>query len=96
MEHNTALILGNLATCLFGGWVCICRMGMMSGPTTKPAVRLQYIMLFLLFVVSGISWLFGDPATWTQWTMGAIVIAHLVTGWGAWKYGAPYYTRRVQ
>jgi len=74
-------------------------MGMMQGPVTKPAVRLQYILLFLMFVVSAVGmvveFLLGHYVTWVQWVMGCMTVAHLVTGWGAWKYGAPYYTRRT-
>ena len=86
------MIVVNLLLCSVGGWVCICRMGMMTLP--KMAVRSQYVILFMLFAASGISWIYGESPTIVQVAMGAAILAHLLLGWGAWRHGAPRYTMR--
>ena len=91
MDAEQLLILGNLLTCLFGAWLCICRMSMMDS-RTKRSIRAQYTMWFCLFATSGISWTYDEPATLVQLLMGAAVVAHLLLGIGAWRYGAPTYT----
>lgn len=96
MDNSDKLVvLLNLAMCFFGAWVCICRMGMMTGRNTKKAVRIQYAMLFLAFVISGGSyWLFSGSPTEAQIIMGMLILGHLLLGWGAWRNGAPLYTMR--
>lgn len=94
-NSDKIIVVLNLAMCFFGAWVCICRMGMMTGRNTKKTIRAQYAMLFVAFVTSGGSyWLFGEPANEAQILMGILVLGHLLLGWGAWRHGAPLYTMR--
>jgi len=89
------LIVGaNLLVCAGGMWVCICRMGLMSSRTTKLSIRIQYAIWFAMFVASGISWTYDDPASITQLAMTASVLGHLLIGTDAWRYGPPDYTIR--
>lgn len=88
------LVLANLLLCLFGGWVCLCRMTKMRGSTTKMIIRLQYAIWTAVFCASGISFLFGEPATWVQLLLGAGIVGHLALGVTVWRFGAPAYTMR--
>ncbi len=91
---DSALIIANLFACLAGGFVCVCRMGAMPGADAKPSIRFQYFLWFTMFVASGISWLYGQPATIMQFVWSCAVLAYLVIGYGAWRHGAPSYTIR--
>lgn len=94
-NSDKVLITLNLLLCMGGAFVCICRMGMMSGRHTKKVVRGQYVSLFMGFLVSGGSyWLFEAPANFAQIMFGAAVVSFLLLGWGVWKDGAPLYTMR--
>lgn len=86
------LIALNLLICLFGGYLCICRLRVI-GPDTKTPIRVRYVMWFTLFAASGLSWLFDYPASLGQIVMALGVIADLALGFNAWKKGAPTYTR---
>lgn len=94
MENSDKLmVLVNLALCLGGGFVCVCRMGMMTGQGTKWVIRLEYQVLCMLFVLSGGSyWLWQEVPTWAQLAFGVGVLVKLVLGWPAWRYGPPAYT----
>lgn len=88
------LIVLNLLICSFGGYLCICRLRVI-GPQTKTPIRVRYVMWFTLFAASGISWLFGIPATLGQIVMALGVIADLALGFNAWKNGQPGYARQA-
>ena len=87
------LVILNLVVALFGGCICVCRMGVMQGGKTKFAVVLQYNILFTALCASALSWAYGDPADVTQTVLTAAIVLHLVLGFPAWKRGAPAYTR---
>ncbi len=93
-NSDKLLVLVNLAVCVFGGWVCICRMGLMQGSKTKKVVRAQYILLFTSMVVSGISWVYGSIPTVAQLFLSAVIVLHLALGWGAWRHGPPQWVYR--
>ena len=95
MGKAELLILGaNLVVCLAGFVLCVKRMGYMSKRTTKLAIRIQYAILSAFFTASAISWTHDDPASMTQLTMSALVVAFLLCGNDAWRDGAPVYTYR--
>ncbi len=60
---------------------------------TKLAIRSRYVMWFLMFAASGFSFIFGVQPGLGQMLFGLAVIADLALGFGAWKNGAPSYTR---
>lgn len=91
MGADQLLILANLSICLFGAWMCMCRMAFMDS-RTKRTIRVQYAVWFCLFASSALSWTYDDPPTITQLFMGAAVVIHLLLGVGAWRHGAPTYT----
>jgi hypothetical protein len=93
-NSDKVLVIVNLAICLFGGFVCVCRMGLMRGPLTKPEVRAQYILWFVMFVVSGLSWTFDQAASIAQILMSGLVLVSILTKWKEWRYGAPPHTQR--
>ena len=92
MESN--LWAMNLLVCLFGGYICICRMGKMSAKETKPVIRAQYTLWMALFVASGLSWLYGYPATPPQTLLSAGIVLWLALGVSAWRFGTPPHTWR--
>lgn len=92
MESEYTLSLLNLFVCMFGGYVCICRMAKMSASETKLIIRWQYMLWFGLFSASGISWTYDQPATWIQLLMSGSIVTHLLLGLAAWRHGAPAYT----
>lgn len=95
MGKAELLILGaNLVVCLAGFVLCVKRMGYMSKRATKLAIRIQYAILSAFFTASAISWTHDDPASMTQLVMSALVLAFLLCGNDAWRYGAPDYTMR--
>lgn len=92
MENSITAV--NFVLCLFGGWICVCRMDKMTA-ATKPAIKFQYELLFTVFVASGISWTYSEPATFGQLLMTAAVVAQLALGFRAWRSGPPDYTART-
>lgn len=92
---EAVLVALNAVACLAGMWVCLCRMGQMSGSLTKLSIRIQYAITFSIFAASAISWTYHDPASLTQFAMTTALLAHLLIGTGAWRYGPPIYTMRV-
>lgn len=94
MGSELLLILANLGICLFGGYVCICRMGKMTGSETKPVIRAQYVLWMSLFVLSGISWTYESPANMAQLLVSSGMVGILALGVGAWRFGTPPHTWR--
>lgn len=93
--ESKLLIVANLLVCMAGGFMCICRMSMMSLSTTKAEIRWQYVFWFSTFAASGISWTYDEPASFAQLLMSLAIVVHLILGLGAWRNGAPAYTRRL-
>lgn len=87
-----SLIIPNLLMCMFGGYLCICRMKFTSSRTKLP-ILVRYIMWFTAFVISGISWIWDANPTPLQIFLGACVIADLGLGFNAWKNGVPKYAQ---
>lgn len=73
----------------------MCRMAKMSHTETKLEIRIQYMIWFCLFTLSGWSFIVGQPATVVQFLMSAAVGAHLMLGLPIWRWRAPDYTRRL-
>lgn len=94
--NEAVLVALNFVSCLAGAWVCLCRMGQMSGSATKLSIRVQYAITFAIFAASAISWTYNDPASVTQFAMTTAMLAHLLIGTEAWRYGPPDYTMRHQ
>ena len=95
MGSEQLLILSNFLTCTMGGWICICRMKLMSHSETKMEVRAQYMIWFVIFASSGWSFVFGANPNVIQFMMSLGVLAHLLIGSSVWKQRAPDYTRRA-
>ena len=94
MSKSEAIItVVNLAVCMVGFLMCICRNGLMSHHT-KGVIRAQYAIWVSYFVASGISFTFDVPASVIQLGMSTAVVVHLLLGFEAWKSGAPKYTVR--
>lgn len=91
MENNLNFI--NLALALFGGCICICRMGMMAGKIVKQTIRWQYVAWFVALVISV---LYGSPVTFGHLVLTAGLVFYLLTGFGAWRHGMPWYAVRGQ
>ena len=89
---ESKLVIFNLLVCMLGGYLCICRMKSTSNKT-KPVIIARYVMWFSLLCGSGISWLYGHPASLFQIFLGIGVVADLMLGFKAWRHGAPPYTR---
>lgn len=87
------LVLMNFFVCTTGGWIAMCRMSKMSQSDTKLMIRWQYVLWFCGFAISGWSFLFDNPASAAQLVMSCIMLATLAMGIGAWRNGAPTYTR---
>lgn len=95
MTQSELMMLGvNFLVCAVGAQVCICRMKDMSRSSTKLTIRLQYMLWFSYFCASAISWTYDEPASLTQTIMSACVLAQLMLGFSAWRFGPPSYTRR--
>lgn len=95
MAQSDYVILGlNLIVCIAGILICIERMTEMSHTKTKLQIRVQYSLWFSLFIFSGFSWLFHDPADLTQLVMSLMILANLVIGNGAWRQGLPEYAHK--
>jgi len=94
MGNELMLILANLGACLFGIYICLCRMAKMSASETKPIIRAQYTVWVMVFSASGISWIYGYPATPIQILMAAGILAFFALSVGAWRFGAPPHTWR--
>ena len=77
-----------------GGYICMCRMSRMSESETKLQIRIQYMIWFSLFTVSGLSFLFGELATPVQLLMSFAVVAHLLIGIPVWRWETPAYTKK--
>lgn len=92
MQSEAVFTILNLLVCLFGGYVCICRMAKMSARATKLTIRWQYMLWFGLFSASGISWTYDEPANFIQLLMSVSIVTHLLLGVAAWRNGAPAYT----
>lgn len=75
MLNEWALI--NFFVCMAGSFLCICKMAKMGKSTTLLSVRLQYTILFSMFVASTISWVYKEPADMTQVIMGCGMVVFL-------------------
>jgi len=95
MGSDLSLAAFNLIVCSVGGWISICRMAKMSHSETKLAIRLQYMIWFCLFFLSGWSFLVGESATVVQFLMSCGVFGYLAIGFDVWRWRAPDYTRRA-
>lgn len=84
----------NLIVCVLGFWICLCRSKDMKASRTKAVIRYQYTGWAMMFVASGISFLWGERATSVQLAISCWVVAHLMIGWGAWRHGPPRYTEK--
>lgn len=93
MESKLLLLL-NFALCAFGGWVCICRIGAMTGHATKLTIRSQYVMWLALLIMSGLSFLWGHKVTKVEIIFGMAVLCHLLIGFSVWRHGPPAYTAK--
>lgn len=94
MESKLLLLL-NLVLCLFGAWVCICRIGAMTGSTTKRTIRIQYVMWLSLLLMSGLSFLFGHHVTKVEIVFAVCVVSHLLIGFPVWRHGPPAYASKA-
>ena len=95
MRSEQMLIAINLAVCLCGMWLCICRATKMKSHT-KLAIYVPYVIWFTLFFLSAFSHgFFGQPATLMQVFFGIGVIIHIAAGFQAWRHGAPAYSQET-
>lgn len=94
MESKLLLFL-NLALCLFGTWVCICRIGAMTGASTKRTIRIQYVMWLTLLLMSGLSFLWGHRVTKVEIVFAMGVVSHLLIGFSVWRHGPPAYASKA-
>ena len=92
-RSEITLTVINLAVCIVGFLMCVCRNGMMTN-RTKPVIRAQYSIWVGYFVASAISFTFDEPPSLTQVLMSTAVAMHLLLGFEAWRGGAPQYTVR--
>lgn len=72
------LIALNLAVCLGGAYLCICRMTHMSKADTPLPVRQFYTLFFMLFIASGISFLWEIDATILQLAQSGAILVYLI------------------
>ncbi|MGL4834225.1 MAG: hypothetical protein ACRCXH_07435 [Shewanella sp.] len=79
----------NFAICFVGAFVCICRLGVMSN-NTKPAIGNVYVIWMMAFVLSSLSFVF-QPINIMQIVLGTIAAGHHLSGYKAWRGGAPAY-----
>lgn len=94
LSSEELMINLNLLLCLCGGFVAICRMGLMTKSGTKGTVRVIYMLYMMMFATSGISYWWDEPAGIAQILMGACVLCILLMGFGAWRNGAPAHTNK--
>jgi len=92
MPIESLIIVTNLAICLVGLSVCVCRMAQMTQHETKLVIRVQYAIWTGFFVSSAISFTYDAPTTITQTFLSLAVVVHLMLGYNAWRVGAPSYT----
>ena len=88
------VVLLNWIVSSVGGYICMCRMSRMSESETKLQIRIQYMIWFCLFTISGWSFLFGEHATPVQFIMSLAVVAHLMIGVPVWRWETPAYTKK--
>lgn len=72
------LIAINLVVCLGGAYLCICRMMRMSKDDTQLAVRQFYTVFFMLFIASGISFLWEIEVTFLQLAQSGSILVYLM------------------
>jgi hypothetical protein len=89
MENS--LLIANTALAVFAGYICICRMGMMTYGRVKPAIRWQYVGLFTVLVISVV---YGQPVTLGHLALTAGVVFVLSMGFGIWRHGLPMHAMR--
>ena len=88
MGSDQLMDLLNLLTCLVGAGLSICRLVKMNSRVKMPLRVLATIQL-VLFIASGISYTYDQPASFIQWLMGLGLISYLLLGVAPWKHGPP-------
>ena len=92
---NETMTIVNFLLCLFGGFLCVCRMDMMTEEDAKTTIRWQYTIYLGIFVASAIGWAdTGVPPQWPQVVMTGGLAFNLLLGFDAWKNGLPYYAMK--
>lgn len=91
MGADQILIAINYAICLGGSYLCACRLAQMRAAPVKIPIRLIYILWLAGFTASALSWTTHGAPTTAQVYLGAVALAGLVLGVGAWMHGVPAY-----
>lgn len=88
----TALL--NLAITTATGWACVCRIGVMSAATTRPATRAAYALMFAASFLSGFSpALLREWPGWSDILVNAAILVLMFSTLRVWRRGVPDYAR---
>ena len=68
----------NLFVCLVGVWICICRLNEMNKKDTVLVARQFYVVFTMLFISSGISFLWEIEASFLQLAQSGSILAYLI------------------
>jgi hypothetical protein len=91
----TPLAVANFVLCSAIGWICLCRISVMSGPSTLKRFRAKYVALLVAFTASGFShMLFNELPNMPQFLVGVAVLFDLWAGATAWRSGLPAHAKR--
>lgn len=90
----TPLAILNFILCSAIGWSCLCRISVMSGPSTLTRYRAKYVAMLVAFTASGFSWLVGDLPHWPQVMVALAVLLDVGSSARLWRFGPPAHARK--
>lgn len=86
--------LFNLALTTATGWACVCRIGVMSGVTTRPLTRAAYALMLAASFLGGFSpVLLREWPGWSDIIVNAAVLVLMLSTLRVWRKGVPDYAR---
>jgi len=93
-DYKNLMALANLLLCSGIGFICVCRVTVMRGQTTRKTVRAAYALVFAAAALSGWSpWFLGDWPGWADIAMSFAVLAYMASSMRAWRNGPPDFAK---